>query len=82
MTLLMASPERKPNTCRADLGGCVSGYTYISRDTALTMCVQALLKIAIRHRQIVIHRVRHKADRLAIGVLKLLFLAVCGCLIP
>ena len=24
--------ERKHNGCRAEIGGCVSGYTYISRD--------------------------------------------------
>ncbi len=24
--------ERKYNGCRAEIGGCVSGYTYISRD--------------------------------------------------
>jgi len=26
-----AGHERKHNACRADIGGCVSGYTYISR---------------------------------------------------
>ncbi len=39
------------------------------------MCVEALLKSAIRHRQALVHRTRHKANRLVTGALKLLFLA-------
>ena len=31
LTVLTAGHERKHNACRADIGGCVSGYTYISR---------------------------------------------------
>jgi len=46
------------------------------------MCVEALLKSAIRHMQVLIHRTRHKADRLVTGALKLLFLAICMCLSP
>ena len=46
------------------------------------MCVEALLKSAIRHMQVLVHRTRHKADRLVTGALKLLFLAICMCLSP
>ena len=46
------------------------------------MCVEALLKSAIRHRQVLVHTIRHKANRLVTGALKLLFLAVCMCLSP
>jgi len=31
LTVPTAGHERKHNACRADIGGCVSGYTYISR---------------------------------------------------
>ena len=41
------------------------------------MCVEALLKSAIRHTQVLVHRTRHKADRLVTGALQLLFLAIC-----
>ena len=44
------------------------------------MCVEALLKSAIRHMQVLAHRTRHKADRLEEGAL--LFLAICMCLSP
>ncbi len=44
------------------------------------MCVEALLESTIRHRQVLVHRTRHKADRLVTGALKLLLLAVCTCL--
>jgi len=30
LSVLMAGHARKHNTCRAEIGGCVSGYTYIS----------------------------------------------------
>ena len=40
------------------------------------MCVEALLKGAIRHMQMLVHRTRHKTDRLVTGALKLLFLYV------
>ncbi len=40
------------------------------------------MKGTIRHRQVLVHRTRHKADRLVTGALKLLFLAVCMCLSP
>ncbi len=33
----MAGHERKHNTCRADIGGCVSGYTYINRAVVLLL---------------------------------------------
>ena len=46
------------------------------------MCVEALLKSAVRHMQVLVHRTRHKADRLMTGALKLLLLAVCVCLSP
>ncbi len=46
------------------------------------MCVEALLKSAIRHMQVLVHRTRHKADRLVTGALQLLFLAICTCLSP
>ena len=46
------------------------------------MCVEALLKSAVRHMQVLVHRTRHKADRLVTGALKLLLLAVCMCLSP
>jgi len=46
------------------------------------MCVEAMLKSAIRHRQVLVHRTRHKADRLVTGALKLLLLAICMCLSP
>ncbi len=49
---------------------------------ALRMCVEALLKSAIRHRQVLVHRTRHKANRLVTGALKLLCLAVSVCLSP
>ncbi len=31
MLSLTAGHERKHNACRAEVGGCISGYTYISR---------------------------------------------------
>ena len=31
LTVQTAGHERKHNACRAEIGGCVSGYTYISR---------------------------------------------------
>jgi len=77
-----ASHERKHNACRADIGGCVSGYTSISRVKALRMYVEALSKSAIRHRQVLVHRIRHRADRLVTGALKLLLLAICMSLSP
>ncbi len=43
------------------------------------MCVEAPLKSAFRHMQVLVHRTRHKADRLMNGALKLLFLAFCMC---
>jgi len=46
------------------------------------MYVEALLKSAIRHRQVLVHRIRHKADRLVTGALKLLLLAICMSLSP
>ena len=46
------------------------------------MCVEALLKSAIRHMQVLVHRTRHKADRLVTGTLQLLFLAICVCSSP
>jgi len=44
------------------------------------VCVEALLKSASRHMQVLVHRTRHKADRLVTGALELLFLAFCMCL--
>ena len=44
------------------------------------MCLEALLKTALRNRQVLVHRTRHKADRLMTGALKMLLLAVCMCL--
>ena len=49
---------------------------------ALRMCVEALLKCAIRHMQVLVHRAKHKADRLMTSTLMLLFLAICMCLSP
>ncbi len=46
---------------------------------ALRKCVEALLRGAIRHMQVLVHRTRHKADRLVPRTLKLLFLAICMC---
>ena len=46
------------------------------------MCVEALLKSAIRHMQVLVHRTRHRADRLVTGALQLLLLAICMCLRP
>jgi len=46
------------------------------------MCVEGLLKSAFRHLQVLVHRTRHKADRLVTGALELLFLAFCMCLRP
>ncbi len=46
------------------------------------MCVEALLKSAIRHRQLMVRRARHKTNRLVTGALKLLLMAVCLCLSP
>ncbi len=43
------------------------------------MCVEALSLSAIRHRHVLVHRTRHKANRLVTIELKLLFLAVCMC---
>ena len=40
------------------------------------MCVEALSKSAVRHMQVLVHKLRHKADSLRTGVLKLLLLAV------
>jgi len=71
-----ASHERKHNACRAEIGGCASGYT------SIRMYVEALSKSAIRHRQVLVHRIRHRADRLVTGALKLLLLAICMSLSP
>ncbi len=38
------------------------------------------MKSVLRYRQILVHITRHKADKLVIGALKLLLLAVCMCL--
>jgi len=46
------------------------------------MRVEGLLKSAIRHMQVLVHRTRHKADKLVTGALKLLLLAICMCLSP
>jgi len=46
------------------------------------MCVKALLKSAIRHRQLLVRRARHKTNRLVTDELKLLLTAVCLCLSP
>ena len=46
------------------------------------MRVEALLKSAIRHRQVLVLRTRHKANRLVTGALTLLLPAVCMCLSP
>ena len=46
------------------------------------MCVEALLKNAFRHTQVLVHSTRHKADRLVTGALELLFLALSMCLSP
>ena len=46
------------------------------------MCIEALFKTAVRHRQVLVHRFRHTADRLMTGALKLLCLAVCVCFSP
>jgi hypothetical protein len=46
------------------------------------MCVEALLKRAFRHMQVLVHRTRHKANRLVTGALELLFVAFCMCLSP
>ena len=46
------------------------------------MCVEALLNSANRHMQVLVHRTRHKADRVVTDALKLLFLAICMCLSP
>ena len=46
------------------------------------MCVDALLKSATRHMQASSTRIRHKADRLTTGVLKLLLLAIGLCFSP
>ncbi len=43
------------------------------------MCVEALLLSATRHRQVLVHRTRHNANRLVTSGLKLLILAVCMC---
>ncbi len=40
------------------------------------MCVEALLNSAIRHKQVLVHRTRHKANRLVTEALKLLSMAV------
>ncbi len=82
LTVLTAGHERKHNACRAEIERCISAYTYISRVKALRMWVEALLKSAIRHRQVLVHRIRHKADRLLTGALELLLPAVCTCLSP
>ncbi len=78
----MAGHERKHNARRAETGGCVSGIPISAELKALRMCVEALLKSAIRHRQVLVHRARHKANRLVTGGLKLPLLAVCMGLSP
>lgn len=40
------------------------------------MSIKALFKTAVRHRQAPVRRFRHTADRLMIGVLKLLWLSM------
>ena len=78
MKVLTAGHERKHNACRAEVGGCVSGYTYISRVKSPQNVCRGSLKSAIRHRQVIVHRTRHKANRLVTGALKLsLVLAAC-----
>ncbi len=56
-------------------------YLY-QKSKALRMCVEALVKSAIRHKQVLVHRIRHKANRLVACALKLFSLAVCMCLSP
>jgi len=83
LTVLMAGHESKHNACRVEIGGCVSDYTYISRvKSPQNVCSEALLKSAIRHRQMLVQRFRHKADRLMTSALKLLLLDVRSCLRP
>ena len=41
------------------------------------MYVEALLRSAVRHRQVLVHRTRHKANGLVTGAVKLLLLGVC-----
>ena len=36
LTVLTAGHKRKHNACRAGIGGCVGGYTYISRVVAIS----------------------------------------------
>ncbi len=54
---------RKHNACRAEIGGCMSGHTYISRVKGPQL--EALLTSVIKHRQILVHRRRHQADQRA-----------------
>ena len=73
---LTAGHERKHNACRAESEVVLVVIPISAESKALRMCLEALLKSAIRHRQVLVHRTRHKANRLVTGALKLLCLAV------
>ena len=76
--------ECKHNACRAELEVALAVIPTSTELKALSMCVEALLKSAVRHMQVHVYRTRHKADldRLMTGALRLLSLAVCMCLSP
>jgi len=69
LTVQLAGHERKHNVCRAETGGCVIDIPTSEEQKALRMCVEARLKNAIRHRQVLVHRTRHKANRLVTDAL-------------
>ena len=81
------SHERKHNACRADIGDCVIGYTYINRlETPRNVRRGSVVQCSQAHAGTCPQKpgtsLCLKADRLVTGALKLLLLAVCMCLSP
>ena len=70
----MASHECKHSACRADIGGCVCGYAFISRVKVLQNVCGSLSE-DISQAQANTRLLWHKADRLVTGAL---WLAVAG----
>ncbi len=70
MTVLTAGHERKHNACRAEIGGCVSGYTYASRIRSPQNVCGSLSEDSTQA-QANTRPLRHKANRLVSGALRL-----------
>ena len=80
----MAGHERKHNARRAENGGCISGIRISAESKVLRMCVEALLKSAIRYRQVLVHRQAQgkqargqRAEAALVGCLTVLESLVC-----